>query len=168
MFFDLHLMKLFLLLKLLLNIVVEFTLEWGYRTHLSHRSTSQQSGCIYFGRLEVMSVVLFLFKAAIGTLAEYLMFCFQRKEMLQFRKNVLSRCGYIYICIYALYIFICIYLCILYFVYILEISELLKLLQLIFKTKTDLSNIHHRAFYAFFHLSLNIKLWSVWNTVAEG
>lgn len=55
-----------------------------------------------------MSVVLFLFKAAIGTLAEYLMFCFQRKEMLQFRKNILSRRGYIYICIYALYIFICI------------------------------------------------------------
>lgn len=66
------------------------------------------------------------------------------------------------------YIYLYVYLCILYFVYILEISELLKLLQLIFKTKTDLSNIHHRAFYAFFHLSLNIKLWSVWNTVAEG
>lgn len=89
MSFDLHLMKLFLLLKLLLNIVVEFTLEWGYRTHLSHRSTSQQSGCVYFGRVEAMSVVLFLFKAAIGTLAEYLMFCFQRKEMLQFGKMLL-------------------------------------------------------------------------------
>ena len=56
-----------------------FTLEWGYHTHTSHWSTSQQSGWVYFGGLETMSV-LFFFKAAIGTLAECLMFCFQRKE----------------------------------------------------------------------------------------
>lgn len=80
MCFDLQLMKLFLLLKLLLNIVAGFTLEWGYHTHTSHWSPSQQSGWVYFGGLETTSVVHFLFKAAIGTLAECLMVCFQRKK----------------------------------------------------------------------------------------
>lgn len=75
-------MKLFLLLKLLLNIVAGFTLEWGYHTHMSHWSPSQQSGWVYFGGLETTSVVRFLFKAAIGTLAECLMVCFQRKKEL--------------------------------------------------------------------------------------
>lgn len=80
MCFVLQLMQRFLLHKLLLNTVAGFTLEWGYHTHMSPWSPSQQSGWVYFGGLETMSVVHFLFKAAIGTLAECLKVCFQRKE----------------------------------------------------------------------------------------
>lgn len=105
---------------------------------------SQQSGWVYVGGVET-SAVLFLFRAAIGTLADYLMVCFQRKESCY----NLGKCFYnlksvdvdIYVYTHVLYVFICIYIHISMYVYVLETIELLKLPPSFFKTKIVFSNI---------------------------
>lgn len=103
----------FLLFKLHLSIAVGFSLEWGYHTHMSHWSPSQQSGWVYFGGLETMSVVPFLFKAAFGTLAECLMVCVQRKGTWHKlgKYFYILRYVHLYVHIYTCYLYVFIYTC---------------------------------------------------------
>lgn len=120
----------FLLFKLHLSLVVGFTLEWGYHTHMSHWSPSQQLGWVYFGRLETMSVVPFLFKAAFGTLAECLMVCVQRKGTCHELEKYFFKLRYVdvdlYVCIYTcyLYVYVFIYTCYIYiYVYVCTLTH---------------------------------------------